>query len=65
MIKLILISILALFSTYSYAKSEAEYADEHCSSIGGVTEYVLPDRTRVDCLTDNDAIEYSINIKKA
>ena len=35
--------------------SERWYQEEHCA---GVTEYRLPDKTRVDCLTDEYAIEY-------
>jgi len=37
------------------ALSEADYVNQHCL---GVTEYVLEDRTRVDCLTGHYAIEY-------
>lgn len=33
---------------------ESYYQNEFCT---GKTEYVLPDRTRIDCLTDNYAIE--------
>ena len=36
---------------------ERVYQLEWCAEQGGVTEYVLPDRTRVDCLTDTHAIE--------
>ncbi len=34
---------------------EADYVDHHCK---GEIEYRLPDRTRVDCLTETHAIEY-------
>lgn len=34
---------------------EKDYVQAYCK---GVTEYVLPDRTRVDCLTDEYAIEF-------
>lgn len=34
---------------------EADYVDHHCK---GEIEHVLPDRTRVDCLTETHAIEY-------
>jgi len=37
--------------------SEKYYQDKFCAKIGGVTEYALPDKTRVDCLTDEYAIE--------
>lgn len=36
-------------------RNEAWYQDRHCQ---GEQEYVLADRTRVDCLTDTHAIEY-------
>jgi len=34
---------------------EADFVDAHCR---GEIEFVLADRTRVDCLTDTHAIEY-------
>ncbi len=34
---------------------EADYVDHYCK---GEVEHVLSDRTRVDCLTENHAIEY-------
>ncbi len=34
---------------------EKDYVDAYCR---GITEYRLPDRTRVDCLTDEYAIEF-------
>lgn len=37
--------------------SERDYQEKFCGSIGGQVEYVLPDRTRVDCLTEHHAIE--------
>jgi len=36
---------------------EAAYLADHCA---GETEYTLPDDTRVDCLTDEYAIEYEM-----
>jgi len=36
---------------------ESEYQRLWCSRAGGRAEYVLPDRTRVDCLTDEYAVE--------
>lgn len=38
-------------------KKEKDYQQEWCSS-RGKSEYRLPDRTRVDCLTDTHAIEF-------
>lgn len=62
-----LLTLIALLSigTSAQAKSaklgtlgkwhEADFVDAYCS---GEIEYVLPDKTRVDCLTDTHAIEY-------
>jgi len=38
-------------------KNEAYYQKKWCSEHNGITEYILQDRTRVDCLTDTHAIE--------
>ena len=46
--------IAAITSTHA-AGSEADYVNAHCQ---GVIEYRLPDRTRVDCLLPDHAIEY-------
>lgn len=34
---------------------EKDYVNQYCD---GITEYILPDKTRVDCLTDEYAIEF-------
>lgn len=36
---------------------EREYQERFCAGVGGQVEFVLPDRTRVDCLTERHAIE--------
>ncbi len=36
---------------------ERDYQVHWCAEMGGTVEYVLPDRTRVDCLTDDYAVE--------
>ena len=41
---------------------EREYVSQHCA---GDMEYVLPGRTRVDCLTDKYAIEFDFASKWA
>lgn len=38
--------------------AESDYVNYYCTQWKGVIEYVLPDRTRVDCLTDTHAIEF-------
>lgn len=40
-----------------HQKSEAVLASAWCDEAGGATEYRLPDRTRVDCLLDDYAVE--------
>ncbi|MBS4068912.1 MAG: hypothetical protein KGZ62_09940 [Sulfurimonas sp.] len=44
---------------------EKEYQDAWCAKAGGVTEYTLDDGTRVDCLTDDYAIEFDFASKWA
>ena len=71
---IIIISILILIgtaftigvycSTYPFANNEMEEKDKYRESdyvknyCKGEIEYVLPDRTRVDCLTEEYAIEF-------
>ena len=60
--------LLALFSFQAFATGpgtpeisrtkkwkEADYVEHYCK---GEIEHVLPDKTRIDCLTDTHAIEY-------
>ncbi|MCF2910002.1 hypothetical protein L1285_16905 [Pseudoalteromonas sp. DL2-H2.2] len=63
--RMIFASLLTLLSTSINAsgsgagiwplKKEADFVEFHCK---GQVEYRLPDKTRVDCLTDQFAIEY-------
>lgn len=52
-----LLILLSIFLTafIPYKKKERDYQKEFC--INGIIEYVLEDKTRVDCLTDEFAIE--------
>ena len=43
-------------------RSEADYVNQTCL---GTIEFVLPDKTRVDCLNDTHAIEYDFQNKWA
>lgn len=45
-----------------HKRPEREYVAQHCT---GIMEFVLPDRTRVDCLTDEYAIEFDFAPKWA
>jgi hypothetical protein len=40
------------------ARNERSYQDEWCYARGGQTEVVLSDRSRIDCMTDEHAIEF-------
>lgn len=44
---------------------EADYQAVWCKAAGGVTEYVLDDKARVDCLTDDFAVEFDFDKKWA
>lgn len=58
--QLIFIVILFFISTPAGAKhlyKESVYQQIWCVKRGGVMEYELPDKTRVDCLTDKYAVE--------
>ena len=44
--------------------NESSYQHAYCSAVGGIEEYELSDRTRVDCLTDTHAIEFDFADKK-
>lgn len=44
---------------------EREYQECWCFEAGGIVEYILPDKTRVDCLTDEYSIEFDFADKWA
>lgn len=44
---------------------ESEYQAYWCGRHNGIMEYKLPDKTRVDCLTDNLAVEFDFAKKWA
>lgn len=45
--------------------NEASYQNEWCKMFNGISEYELPDSTRVDCLTLNYAVEFDFAKKWA
>lgn len=59
------ILLLALLFTSSIGAAERDHQNAWCTPDVGVTEYVLLDRTRVDCLTDSHAIEFDFAPKWA
>lgn len=58
-LKPVLIAILLACPAFSHASlhPERDYQRAWCESAGGVREFVLPDRARVDCLTRTHAVE--------
>ena len=44
---------------------EKEYQNVWCAQHNGTIEYILADKTRVDCLTDDYAIEFDFAYKWA
>ena len=52
------------FKYIYHSHNESSFQHAHCSACGGIEEYELSDKTRVDCLTDKYAIEYDFANKK-
>ena len=53
----ILAFVLLVFSVSAYATDERHYQKVWCDGQKGEMEFVLPDKTRVDCLTPSLAVE--------
>jgi hypothetical protein len=53
---------LLLLSANAFAHPESYYQEKYC---WGEMEFVLPDKARVDCLTENFAMEYDFAKKWA
>jgi len=65
---LIVLFLLILTASPVQAKhrhKEKEYQEQWCAEAGGITEVVLDDGARVDCLTDEYAIEFDFAPKWA
>ncbi len=61
----VFVFVFVAINAISSAKSlhtERWYQEQHCQ---GITEYRLPDRTRVDCLLEEYAVEYDFGRKWA
>ncbi len=68
--KTLLYSILFLFVAQntcfaSHLYLEKEYQNQWCRQQNGQTEYILNDKTRIDCLTNDYAIEFDFASKWA
>lgn len=61
----LIILIFALPAHGARLHKEKEYQAVWCRQAGGITEYVLDDNTRIDCLTDEHAIEFDFSDKWA
>lgn len=48
---------LCPFLQAKHLHTEKVYQEHFCKQLGGITEYTLKDKTRVDCLLDTHAIE--------
>ncbi|MDA8428150.1 MAG: hypothetical protein M0T70_02735 [Geobacteraceae bacterium] len=62
------ITIFVLLPSLAFAghiHKEKEYQEAWCKKINGITEYRLEDGARVDCLTDQFAIEFDFAPKWA
>ncbi len=53
------------FSIGAHEKNERYYQNIWCKNHQGITEYILPDKTRVDCLTKEYAVEFDFAHKWA
>lgn len=62
---LILIIFLISEQCYAHFQPEKKYQKEWCDKFNGLIEYQLPDKTRVDCLTKNYAVEFDFANKWA
>ena len=59
--RFLVVLIIILISLPAYSKheyTEKTYQKYWCNKKGGITEYKLNNKTRVDCLTDNLAVEF-------
>lgn len=68
MYKKLFLIILCLLLQKAYAghiEQEKYYQDIWCNEWKGAKEYMLPDKTRVDCLTDTYAVEFDFAPKWA
>ncbi|MCT4574885.1 MAG: hypothetical protein N4A43_01360 [Alphaproteobacteria bacterium] len=62
MIGIVFMPLLANVPTAGAKMLEKDYVKKHCE---GIVEYKNPDKTRIDCLTDTQAMEYDFGSKWA
>lgn len=58
-LRAVIAALLLLFPAFACASfhPERDYQMRWCEAAGGASEFVLPDRARVDCLTFTHAVE--------
>lgn len=59
--KFIIVILLSFFILPGHAArmhKEAEYQSKWCTEVCGQKEFILSDKTRIDCLTEKHAIEF-------
>lgn len=63
---ILIISILLIPQVEAkHLNSERYYQEKWCNEKNGITEYILPNKTRIDCLTKKYAIEFDFAPKWA
>jgi hypothetical protein len=62
---LLLVGLLPAMAWAGHDHPEKWYQERWCAERGGEAEVVLPDRTRCDCLTDENAVELDFGAKWA
>ena len=62
---LLFLVLLIPLTFASHEKNERYYQNIWCRENKGITEYILPDKTRVDCLTKEYAVEFDFAAKWA
>ena len=68
MVRIVILLTILLMSANCYAKHiqpERVYQQLWCDKYNGIMEYTLPDKTRVDCVTKNYAVEFDFAPKWA
>jgi hypothetical protein len=62
---LLIVVLLPAMAWAGHNHLEKWYQERWCAEKGGEAEVVLPDRTRCDCLTDENAVELDFGPKWA
>jgi len=63
--KIIIFFLLIMPVSAKHDFNERHYQNIWCKEHNGISEYVLPDKTRVDCLTKDYAVEFDFASKWA